>query len=346
MPLSAFLFMAGNHGTIIRMKITKKKGKLTSMQNQQVRRLTEGALMAAVFTVMLVISVYVPIFSLLTALFLAVPAAWYSAKYGWRASLVFALVSLALSALFGSIMALPLALIHLPFGLAIGLSLYYKKSKLYLFLSAGLALLASLLLQYVAAIAFFGINVIEEMTVQLEESYAQAGVWAERMGSDMEAYNATVSQMLFTLETMLPTLFVMAGFIIAWGVLSVQLPLLKRLGVASPKFPSFRELRLPKSILWYFLIIMLITLLFEPQQGTMLYMALMNLTLLLNMLFFLQGISFYHFYIHQEGWPKWVTVLVTVLAVPLQSFTTIVGIIDLAFNIRGWLKRAHEFKGK
>ena len=67
---------------------------------------------------------------------------------------------------------------------------------------------------------------------------------------------------------------------------------------------------------------------------------------LLQMLLFLQGIAFYHFYIQQEGWPNWVKVIVTVFAFPLQAFTIIVGIVDLGFDIRGWVKKAHDFKGK
>src|SRR5687768_2150792 len=66
-----FLFQNLNHVTIIRMKSTRKKGKNKQMQNQQTSQLTQGALMAAVFTVLLAISVYVPLLNVVTTLFLA-----------------------------------------------------------------------------------------------------------------------------------------------------------------------------------------------------------------------------------------------------------------------------------
>nr|WP_316047236.1 DUF2232 domain-containing protein [Planococcus glaciei] len=99
------------------------------MQNQQTSQLTQGALMAAVFTVLLAISVYVPLLNVVTTLFLAVPIAWYSAKYPWQASALFSVVCLILSAIVGGLLALPIALIHIPLGLVIGLSIYHKKKQ-------------------------------------------------------------------------------------------------------------------------------------------------------------------------------------------------------------------------
>ena len=311
------------------------------MQNQQTRQLTNGAMMAAVFTVLLAISVYVPVLSIVSTLFLALPVAWYSAKYPWKASALFASVCLVLSFIIGGLLSVPLALIHVPLGLAIGISIYYKKSKLFMFMGASIVLLASLMIQYVASIALFGINVLEEFKNMFDQSYEQAGSMMKTMGASeasIKEYNELVAQMQFSFETLLPVLLVLGVFITVWVLLLILLPILKRLGIAVPKFPPFRNMKLPKSVLWYYLIVLLVSLLSEFEPGTMAYMIFINASVLLQFLLFLQGVSFYHFYIHQEGWPKWVTVL--------QSFTSIVGIVDLGFDIRGWVKRAHEFKGK
>lgn len=319
------------------------------MQNQQTRQLTNGAMMAAVFTVLLAISVYVPLLNVVTTLFLGLPVAWYSAKYPWKASLLFAVVCLALSFIVGGLLSLPLALIYVPLGLAIGLSIYYRKSKLFMFLCAGIVLLISSVLQYVGTIVLFGINMLEEMTTLMKESYATTGDLMARIGAtadQMKDYNEMVDQLLFSLETLLPVLLVVTVFFLVWLMLVMYLPILKRLGIPVPKFPPFRDMKLPKSVLWYYLIVLLVSMLSDFQPGTMAYMTFINASVLLQLLLFLQGVSFYHFYIKQEGWPKWVAVIVTILAVPLQSFTSIVGIVDLGFDIRGWVKRAHEFKGK
>ncbi|MDN7245505.1 YybS family protein [Planococcus shenhongbingii] len=316
------------------------------MPNQQTKQITHGAMMAAVFTVLLALSVYVPLLNVVTTLFLALPIAWYSAKYHWKASALFAAVCLTLSVLVGGLLALPLALIHIPLGLMIGLSIYNQKTKLFMFMGSGIVLLLSVMLQYLASIWLLGINVIEEMMTAMEASYKQTGTLLESIGASTDEYNEMVNQLMTTFETLLPALLVLSVFIIVWLLLLLLLPILKRLGIEVPKFPPFRDMKLPKSVLWYYLIVILVSLLSDLQLGTMAYMIFINASVVLQFLLFLQGVSFYHFYIKQEGWPTWVTVIVTVLALPLQSFTSIVGIIDLGFDIRGWVKRAHDFKGK
>lgn len=304
-------------------------------------------MMTALFTVLLAISVYVPVLSIISTLFLALPIAWYSAKYPAKASALVAVVGVVLSFLIGGLLSLPLALIHIPLGLVIGLSIHYKKSKLFMFMGASIALLVSLMLQYLVAIAFFGINFLEEFNTMMRGSLEQGEAWMVRLGQEpTEEYQELVAQFVLTFETLLPTLLVLSVFTTVWILLLILLPILKRIGTPVPKFPPFREMRLPKSVLWYYLIVILVSLLSDLEQGTMAYLIFANASTLLQFLLFLQGVSFYHFYIHQEGWPRWVTVLVTVLAFPLQSFTSIIGILDLGFDIRGWIKRAHESKGK
>lgn len=319
------------------------------MQNQRTRQITNGALMAAVFTVLMAITVYVPIISLATLFFLALPVAWYSAKYPWKPSLLFSLATFLLSLIIGGVFAVPVALLYIPFGLMIGLSIYYGKSKLYMFMGSSIVWLISVMVQYVAMIWLFGINVIEEYITASKATLKTGSNWMERLGGteeQMEQYNESVSTMLTTFETTLPALIILSVFVIVWIHLLINLPILKRLGTAVPKFPPFADMKLPKSVLWYYLIVLLISLLSDFEPGTIVFLAFANAMVLLQMLLFLQGIAFYHFYIQQEGWPNWVKAIVTVFAFPLQAFTIIVGIVDLGFDIRGWVKKAHDFKGK
>ncbi|WP_240611966.1 YybS family protein [Planococcus halotolerans] len=295
------------------------------------------------------ITVYVPIISLATLFFLALPVAWYSAKYPWKPSLLFSLATFLLSLIIGGVFAVPVALLYIPFGLMIGLSIYYGKSKLYMFMGSSIVWLISVMVQYVAMIWLFGINVIEEYITASKATLKTGSNWMERLGGteeQIEEYNETVGTMLTTFETTLPALIILSVFVIVWIHLLINLPILKRLGTAVPKFPPFADMKLPKSVLWYYLIVLLISLLSDFEPGTIVFLAFANAMVILQMLLFLQGIAFYHFYIQQEGWPNWVKAIVTVLAFPLQAFTIIVGIVDLGFDIRGWVKKAHDFKGK
>lgn len=319
------------------------------MQNQRTRQITNGALMAALFTVLMAVTVYVPIINAVAIFFLPLPLAWYSAKYPWKPSLLVAAVSFLLTLMIGGILALPVALLYIPFGLMIGLSIHYGKSKLYMFMGASIILLLSMMLQYLISIWLLGINVIEELFKAARASFAENEDLLERIGGteeQIEQYNEMAGAILGSLQITLPALIILAVFVTVWIHLLINLPILKRLGTAVPKFPPFADMRLPKSVLWYYLIILLITLLSDLERGTMVFLAVTNAMLILQMLLFLQGIAFYHFYVKMEGWPKWVTVIVTIFAFPLQTFTIIVGIVDLGFDIRGWIKKAHDFKGK
>ncbi len=311
--------------------------------------MTNGALMAAMFTVLLAVTVYVPVINAITIFFLPLPLAWYSAKYGWKPSLLVAAVSLLLTFLIGGVLALPVAFLYIPFSLMIGLSIHYGKSKLYMFMGSSILLLMSAMLQYLLAIWLLGINVIEEFFTAARAAFAQNNDLLEQVGGteeQIEQYNEMTSTLLGSLEITLPALIILAVFVTAWFHLLINLPILKRLGVAVPKFQPFAEMKLPKAVLWYYLITLLITLLSDLQPGTMMFLAVANAMVILQMLLFLQGIAFYHFYIKQEGWPKWVAVIITILAFPLLQFTIIVGLVDLGFDIRGWVKKAHDFKGK
>jgi uncharacterized protein YybS (DUF2232 family) len=118
----------------------------------------------------------------------------------------------------------------------------------------------------------------------------------------------------------------------------VNLPVLKRLGVDVPKFPPFREMRLPKAVLWYYLVTLVVTLFVELEKGTFAFMVFANATIVLRGLLFLQGISLIHFYFHEQKWPKSAAIMATVLAFPLNSMVVLLGVLDLGFNIRSFMK--------
>ncbi len=139
-----------------------------------------------------------------------------------------------------------------------------------------------------------------------------------------------------TMQIVLPTIVTISVFVMTFIIISVNLPLLRRLGLEVPKFAPFKDFKLPRAILWYYLAVLIITLFIKPDVGTFIYMIVLNLSTILTVLLMLQGISFIHFFMYQQGWPKWTAVVGTILAIPLNSFATLLGIIDLGFNIRAF----------
>ena len=308
------------------------------MPNEQTKRLTMGAMMIALFTILLAVSFYVPILNIVTSFFIALPIIWYSVKFDRNSAILVTVVSMGMSFFVGGLLALPLAFIHAPLGLVIGDSIRRKKSKLYLFIAAGMMFLFTTVVQYLVAVLLLGINPIEEFLVMVRESYEQSGNMLERYGALPEGYDKLVAETLSMFEIVLPSIIIIAVFVSALIIIILNLPVLKRLGVDVPKFPPFREMRLPKAVLWYYLVVLIVSLFVELEKGTFAFMVFANATIVLRGLLFLQGISLIHFYIYEQKWPKWAVIVATILAFPLQSFVLLLGVIDLGFNIRSFMK--------
>ncbi|MBK3496802.1 YybS family protein [Viridibacillus sp. YIM B01967] len=304
------------------------------MPKNRTQRLTQGAMMVALFTVLSAIVSYVPVLSVITIWFIPLPIAWYSAMYDRKASSLVAIVSIVLTILISGILALPLAVVFCLAGFIIGDAIRTKKSKVFLLMSTGVTVLISTAFMYVISVKFFKIDFLKELMTGVRKSYEKSNELAESITGKAPFTAEQLENMFNLMDMAMPTLITMSVFILTFLLITVNLPLLKRLGITVPKFASFRDLKLPRSVLWYYMLVLIVTLFIKPESGTFIYIAFLNISFILNMLLLLQGISFIQYYMHQQGWPKWTVVVGTILALPLQSFVTLLGIVDLGFNIR------------
>ncbi|WLR55155.1 DUF2232 domain-containing protein [Mesobacillus subterraneus] len=150
--------------------------------------------------------------------------------------------------------------------------------------------------------------------------------------------------MIDMMEVLMPSMFVMASFLIVFLLQLVSFPFLKRFGIQVPTWGPFRDLNLPKSILWYYLIAMIAALIMQPEKGTYWFWAISNLTFILQMLMVLQGLSFVFYVTHIKRYPKAVPIIIIIVTFLLPFVLYIVrilGIIDLGFDLR---KRLGEKK--
>ncbi len=312
------------------------------MPNEQTRQLTLGAMVIALFSILLAVSLYVPIVSFITSFFIALPLAWYSAKFNRKASILVTVVSIGISFFIGGLLAVPFSMIHALLGLVIGDAIRMKKSKLFMLLSTVIVLLATIVIQYVVVVLLFGVNPVKELLTIASNQYDQMGDLLERYNALPNNYDNTVAEILFMFETVIPSILIISVFLLVIVFINILLPVLKRLGLVVPKFPAYRNMKFPKSILWYYMVVIVVTFFVELEKGTFAFMVFANATLILRVLLILQGISFIHFYIHQQRWPKWLAFVATILAFPLQSITLIIGIIDLGFNARSYVKEKNR----
>ncbi|MFC5465783.1 YybS family protein [Lederbergia graminis] len=307
------------------------------------RMLTEGAIMIAVFVVLLLITLYVPIVSIILQYFLVIPFLLYSAKYPIKNSLLFLLATVLVSFIIGSFGGIAFAIIFGTLGLMMGYGIRKKYSKEIIYVSSSFVFLASIIVLFIVSASFFELNFITELGAILRESVDQSLNTFTALGQSPPAIvEEQLDKMIEMIGLMTPFLFTAFAFITVIIIILITFPIIKRLGIDVPKFKPFRLLQFPKSILWYYLLILITTLFIKTEQGSYLNMVLLNGDLILQILLVLQGLAVIFYYAHYKKWNIAIPIVAVVLTVfiPLfLPFVSLLGIIDIGFDLRRRLKQ-------
>jgi uncharacterized protein YybS (DUF2232 family) len=312
---------------------------------KNVRKLTEGAILLAAFAVLLLLTIYVPLLGMIVNLFLAVPFMLFAAKNDGKSIFVFIIASLLLSFIVGSIMSLPLTLAYGTTGVVIGYLIQRQKNIGVLFIAGTLVFLVNLIIIYASSIVLFKVDMITEMIEMMRESLNVSADIMKNFGNtqDSEKVLKQFNNGLNLIKTLIPTLFVLSSFFIVLIMQLVSFPIIKRFGVKVEKWKSFKDISLPKSILYYFLLTLILSMFMKPEEGTFWYMAIINMTYILQFLIVLQGYSFIFYYLDQKGISKAISITIAIVSFIIPIFLYIVGIlgiIDLGFDLRkGFTKK-------
>ncbi|MEK4131951.1 YybS family protein [Solibacillus sp. FSL W8-0474] len=314
------------------------------MQINQTRKLAHGAMMIAIFTVLMAIVFYIPMANIIAAVIAPLPMIWYSANYDRRSSFLVAIIAVIVTFFIGGLLLIPASLIFAASGVAIGDAIYNKKSKVFMFISTSIVLLVTFAIQYVISLRLFEVDFIRDSMELMKTSYIESIKMTEKLTGQATPKEVmdNINNMLNMLEMTLPASITLAMLLVSFILITVNLPILKRLKVDVPKFGKFSELRLPRSVLWYYLIALSINLFVQPEPNSSLAVIMLNISMILWILLTLQGISFIHFAIDAFGYPKFIKVLSTIVAIPLYSFVILIGIIDLGFNARDYIREKSQ----
>lgn len=139
----------------------------------------------------------------------------------------------------------------------------------------------------------------------------------------------------------LPSSFVMASFMFSFVVHGLARLIGKRLRKPVPALKPIREWTFPRSLLYYYFIAMISLLVFSGSiEGTFWKSAILNVKIMLDAVFTLQGLSFCLFAAYLYGWKRLTPVLVVCLFIfqPLATILCLVGIFDLGIRLRDKLE--------
>ncbi|MBH0158302.1 YybS family protein [Fictibacillus sp. 5RED26] len=311
------------------------------MRNTKV--LVEGAVVSGIYTLLFLISMYIPLFSLVSLFILPLPFIIYLYRQDLKAGLLLWAVTFGVSLAFAGLNGIIVTLFAGLTGIVMGELYRRKKPAFAVLLGASLSNIVNMLGTLAIAQVFMGINFVKELETQFQSAIGTAEDLYKSGGQDPTQIEKFKEQAEL-IPMMLPTYIIGGAVILAFLTHIAARMLMKRMRYDVPSFPPFREWNLPKSFLWYYIIAIVLTF-SMPEKGTSLYIVTINLYMILSFVLIIQGFTVIFYYAWIKNWKRKRIILLIILLFLLNSFLPIplevvkfLGIIDLGFMIKKRLK--------
>lgn len=287
----------------------------------------------SVIYLLLLLSLLTP-FSIVTALLVIVPVAILFTALNTK-SFILHLAPVWLAVALISPIYLILAAYFIIPGIVMGYW-YRKRAPAMRVLKYGIAsILIEMLLLLVVGTAFFQIDLSEyvDQIVQMTTSPL------EQMGVDsgMTGQFVPTQEHIDTFKErtmmMVPFAMIISSILMTAVTHALTRPILSSMGYSVPALKKAREWMLPRSLIWYYLIVWIIGMFSRGTDSGTLKMIVVNAMPLLQFCFMIQALGFFFFLTHEKKWHPIVPYLV---AVPILFFPPmlIIGLLDLAFPLR------------
>jgi uncharacterized protein YybS (DUF2232 family) len=308
------------------------------------RKLTEGAIFLAAFAVFLLLTIYVPVVAIIINFVLPLPFIMFAAKNNGKYIGAFLVAAVFIAFIVGSFMGLSLVLVYGLTGTVIGYLLQRNMSRVAILISSSLTFLVGVVILYAVSVTFFKFDLIHELIAAFKQSASMSQDMLKTTGKEdqIKKLAEQYAYMIKMIETLAPSVLIMTSILSVYIIQLICFPIAKRFGLKVQQWGNFKDLSLPRSLLWYYLIATGANIFIHPQEGTYLSTALINLAYILEIFMVLQGISFLFYIFHQKSVPKGVRVIITIVVIVIPIFLYIVrilGIIDLGLDLRKRLEK-------
>lgn len=301
--------------------------------------LTDGALLTAIYIVLLLISVFVPLVEIIAIFLLPIPFIMFAYRYDWKPSLIMFGACILLTSIFATIFSIPVTVLMGLGGIMIGSGMYKKLSPYETWLRGTLGFIIGILFTFLISQLMFDMNFINEFNDMIDESMQMSKDLAEQvgLGGQTEEQLEMMEQQVNMLKDLIPVGVALIAIILAFISQWLGYKVINRLEKKKFSFPPFRDLRLPVSLIWIYFFALILTLFgFDP--SSVLNHAINNVLVLAGLLMTIQGYSFIFFYAHQKNKSKAIPIICVVVTLLLSSFllylVRVLGIIDIGFRLR------------
>nr|WP_278254666.1 YybS family protein [Bacillus pumilus] len=298
--------------------------------------------MISIFSVMTLFYLYVPLLSIIFFLAAPIPIILYTIRHGLKKGIAAGAIGIVISFLIGSINGLMTAPILIAVGLGMGV-FYSRRQPGNAIITGALIYLFSFLISFVVSVQLFQVDImgiakesIEQMIPMLESVLKQSGASEQDIAKQLKQFREIKDSALSALPVALLMLVTLTAFVNHWFVK----PLIKRFVKDMPALKKFKDMRLPKSMVWYYLLTLLLMLI-QTEKGSFLSLVQTSAFQILFILVLIQGFSFIFYYCHEKSISKAVPIFAIVLGVlypPVAVIVRIIGIADIGFDLREKVK--------
>ncbi|WLP64251.1 YybS family protein [Bacillus thuringiensis] len=305
---------------------------------KQTKFITEGAALLAIYVILLLISMYVPILGTVVTFALPLPFILLTIRHKLSNVLVIFVAALFVTIIVSQPMNLVKTTMFGLIGIVLGYMYKTRKKPVEILIAGTLAYLIGFVLIYVASIKFFNIDIMKQMQSVFSESMVQSEKIVSAIGMPIsKEQKELLTQMNDILQSLFPSILVLVSVCFSWITVIISGSVLKKLKHDIIPWPKFKDLQLPKSIVWYYVIFILLAAFIKVDPTSYLHMVFSNLYVIFALLLVLQGLTFISFLAYRKGFTKGVPIIsfIVCMFIPmLFPLVTILGIIDLGISLR------------
>jgi len=315
------------------------------------KKITEGALLTAVYIVLLLVVIFVPFIFTFGVFILPIPFIIYASRHNWKPSLMMLLTAILLSLIFATVISLPITLLVGIGGIVIGSAIHQKLSSYETWARGTIGfiigmVLVILILQFVA-----DVNIYNEMDVVIEDSIAMTKSIISQLGleQDVELQFDLIEEQMYAFKDLLPSSIALFSILFAFISQWVSYKIINRLDQKQLSFPPFKNFNFPNSLIWiYFFALIFSFVDLDPTSS--LYLIVYNALTVSTVLIAIQGFSFVFFYAEHKKIHKAAPISIVIVSLLLPFIflflIRIIGIIDLGFSLKARLSNGNNTVNK
>lgn len=314
---------------------------------KEANKLTEGALLTAVYIVLLLVILFVPFIFIPGLAILPIPFIIYTKRHNYKSAIMMFVVASMLTTLFATIVSLPITLLAGIGGIVIGTALYHERNAYETWARGTIGFIVAILLIILMMQVVFDLNVYKQTEELVEESLQMSQSMLKTFNVDVEQMEelSLIEEQMRTFPDLLPAAIAIMSILLALSSLWLSFKVMNRLQQETLAFPPFRQFTLPKAIVWFY-ILALFPAIFMTDTDSTFYIAALNMTMLMIVLFIIQGFSFIFFYSDHKKWHRSIPVLTIIVSIFIPFISMIIlriiGIIDILFDLKEKIAQTDE----